>query len=84
MEQNNVTVYHTLREGNQCEDFMAKLGASSDTELFYHSSPPDDLLNLLRMDADVIFFSRDYSFLCLFSVFPFALFPSLLHCNQKI
>lgn len=38
MEQNNVTVYHTLREDNQCVDFMAKLGASSDTELLYHST----------------------------------------------
>jgi len=28
MEQNNVTVYHTLKEGNQCADFMAKFGAS--------------------------------------------------------
>jgi hypothetical protein len=59
MEQNNVPVYQTLREGNQCADFMVKLGASSDTELFYHSSPPDDLLNLLRMDAAGTFFSRD-------------------------
>ncbi|XP_024633938.1 uncharacterized protein [Medicago truncatula] len=59
MEQNNVIVYHTLKEGNQCADFMAKLGAYSDTELFYHSSPPDDLLNLLRMDAAETFFSRD-------------------------
>lgn len=59
MEQNNVSVYHTLREGNQCADFMAKFGASSDTGLSYHSSPPDDLLNLLRMDAAGTFFSRD-------------------------
>jgi len=59
MKKNNVTVYHTLREDNQCVDFMVKLGASLDTELLYHSSSRDDLLNLLRMDADETFFSRE-------------------------
>jgi len=58
MEQNNVTVYHTLREGNQCADFMAKFGASSPTELFYHSFPLD-LLNILRTDATGTFFSKE-------------------------
>lgn len=59
LEHNNVTIYHTLREGNQCTDFMTKLGASSDTELLYHSSPPEDLLNIVRMDATRTFFFRE-------------------------
>jgi len=26
IEQSNITIYHTLREGNQCAYFMAKFG----------------------------------------------------------
>jgi ribonuclease HI len=47
LHQSNVTVCHTLREGNQCADFLAKLGASSDVDLLIHDSPPDGLLNLI-------------------------------------
>jgi len=36
LHQINVTVSHTLKEGNQCADFMAKLGASSDVDLLLH------------------------------------------------
>jgi len=57
--QTNVTVYHTLREGNQCADFMAKLGASSNIELLLHSSPPNDLMHLITTDAAGSFFSRE-------------------------
>jgi len=38
--QSNVIVCHTLREGNQCTDYFAKLGDNSDSELIYHVSPP--------------------------------------------
>jgi len=51
VEHGNVTVCHTLKEDNHCADFMAKLGASSDTKLLYHASPPKDILYLLRMNA---------------------------------
>jgi len=37
------TLHHTLREGNQSADFMAKLGASEDDVLTVHSSPPEGL-----------------------------------------
>jgi len=30
----NVTFYHTLRGGNQCADFMTKLGASTSEGLW--------------------------------------------------
>jgi len=65
----NFSLQHSLREGNQCADFMAKLGASTDVELTIHSSPPEDLLPLLRTDklgASFFFFSV--------AVFSFSLF----------
>jgi ribonuclease HI len=49
---------HTLREGNQCADFLAKKGATSDAALVIHSSPPVDLLAQLRIDALGTFFPR--------------------------
>ena len=44
MEQSNTIVCHTLREANQCADFLVKLGASSYHDLVHHASPPNDLL----------------------------------------
>jgi hypothetical protein len=32
--RSNITIYHILRKGNQCIDFFAKLGASSDNDIF--------------------------------------------------
>jgi len=50
--------------------FHGQAGASSDVELLYHASPPDDLLNLLRMDVIGTFYSLESSlFLLLFSFF---------------
>jgi ribonuclease HI len=46
----NFSLRHSLREGNQCADFMAKLGASTDDAFTIHSSPPELLLPLLRAD----------------------------------
>jgi ribonuclease HI len=54
--QSNVTPCHTLREGNHCIDFLAKLGASSDADLLIHATPPDDILNVLRSDSALTFF----------------------------
>jgi ribonuclease HI len=47
----NFSILHTLREGNHCADFMAKLGASSNVGFMDHLSPPHDLLDMLRNDA---------------------------------
>ncbi|MCI54252.1 replication protein A1-like protein, partial [Trifolium medium] len=33
ISQSNVTLQHTLKEGNQCADFLAILGASSNVDL---------------------------------------------------
>jgi len=55
----NVSLHHTLREGNQCADFLAKLGASSNDKLLTHSQPPDELRPLIRLDALGTLFLRD-------------------------
>jgi len=54
----NVFLHRTLREGNQCADFFAKLGATSDSHLVVHQSLPADLLSLLRVDAMGTYFLR--------------------------
>ena len=54
----NFTLHHTLREGNKCADYLAKLGASSEDGFIMHTSPPVDLLPLLRNDTSGTYFSR--------------------------
>ncbi|XP_045809964.1 uncharacterized protein LOC123904334 [Trifolium pratense] len=49
--QSNVSLCHTLREDNQCADFFAKLGASSNTDFISHDCPPEDVQDLLKNDA---------------------------------
>jgi len=46
----NFSLEHSLREGNQCADYMAKLGASTDDIFTVHSSPPELLIPLLGKD----------------------------------
>ncbi|MCH96917.1 S-like ribonuclease, partial [Trifolium medium] len=50
ISQINVSIYHTLREGNQCADFFAKLRVSSDVDFVTHTSPPEGVRNLLKND----------------------------------
>jgi hypothetical protein len=57
--QSNTTICHTLREGNNCADFLAKFGASSDSDLTIHASPPEGLSDILRSDAAGTFFLRE-------------------------
>ncbi|CAJ2638352.1 S-like ribonuclease [Trifolium pratense] len=59
ISQTNVSLYHTLRERNQCADFFAKLGASSDADFLTHASPPEGIRDLLRNDAMRTFFLRE-------------------------
>jgi ribonuclease HI len=54
----NVSIQHTLREGNQCADYFAKLGATSDNRFLVHSSAPEDLRDMLRNDAMGVLFPR--------------------------
>jgi ribonuclease HI len=58
LSAHNFSVHHCLREGNQCADFMAKLGASSNEECLVHASPPHELLDLIRFDVIGTLFPR--------------------------
>jgi len=58
LSQANYSLHHTLREGNQCADFMTKLGASSDDIFLSHQFPPDYLRPLLRIDTPGTLFLR--------------------------
>jgi ribonuclease HI len=58
LEQTQASISHTLREGNQCADFLAKLGASSNIAFTCHDSPPSELLPLIRIDASGASFLR--------------------------
>jgi len=58
LSSTNFTIHHCLREGNQCADYMAKLGANSNDDLAYHATPPSDLLPLIRSDSMGTFFPR--------------------------
>ena len=51
LSSRNYSIHHCLREGNQSADFLAKLGATSNEEFSIHSTPPSDLLPLIRLDA---------------------------------
>jgi len=59
LEQRNVMVNHTLREGNQCAEFFAKLVAFSDVEFLRNESPPMNLKNSLQSDAAGISYLRE-------------------------
>jgi ribonuclease HI len=54
----NYSLHHSLREGNQCADWLAKLGASNDVALAIHTSPPERLLPLLHLDEVGTLFLR--------------------------
>jgi hypothetical protein len=59
LSQTNVSLYHTLREGNQCANFFDKLVTSSDASFLTHVSPPKGVRDLLRNDAMGTFFLRE-------------------------
>jgi len=59
LHQSNVTVCHTLVDGNRCADFWAKLEASLNVNLLIHASPTTGLLSLLRSDTNETFCLRE-------------------------
>lgn len=61
----NYSLHHSLREGNQCADIVAKLGASNVVDLFIHSHPPEGLLP---------FWGVSFFFFCCFCCFLFFCF----------
>ncbi|PNX93484.1 ribonuclease H [Trifolium pratense] len=54
-----VSLSHTLREGNACADVLAKLGASSHSSLVNISTPPSELIRPLWDDAWGVEFIRE-------------------------
>ncbi|XP_024630300.1 uncharacterized protein [Medicago truncatula] len=52
------SVFHTLCEGNYCADFLEMLGAASDSVLTIHVSPPDGMIQLIKVGAWETLFSR--------------------------
>jgi hypothetical protein len=59
LSQTNVSLHHTFRERNQCANFFAKLGASSDVELLTQTFPPEGVHDLLRNYIVGTFFLHD-------------------------
>ncbi|KAJ1409532.1 Ribonuclease H domain [Sesbania bispinosa] len=47
----NVTMAHTLREGNQCADYLAKFGNAHSEALCVIQEPMEDLQPLISADA---------------------------------
>lgn len=66
---------HTLREGNQCADFMAKMSTQGTYQLVILDVLPSNLKPLLSADV------RGDTFVRLTSLFVFGLLFCL--CNQK-
>jgi len=62
----NYAIQHTLREGNHCTDYMAKLGASSDSNFLLYSSAPQDLIDMIELDAMGTSFPRLWASLSFF------------------
>lgn len=54
----NCKVFHTLREGNQCADFLAKKGVDSVDNLSVFYQSPQELNLLLLADASGVSFTR--------------------------
>lgn len=55
-----IDLCHSLREGNQCADILAKIGASSDNHLQISDSPPSELKACLVGDAAGVLYPRGY------------------------
>jgi len=47
--QSNTSILHTLRDGNNCADFLAKKRTASDSVMTNHASPPKNCYRLLGM-----------------------------------
>jgi len=79
----NFTLHHTLREGNQCADFLTKMGASSEVVFTVYHSPLAELMSLIRNDPKGTCFPRAWflssvSFLSFYALFfCFVIFASV-------
>lgn len=55
----NIDLRHIMQEGNQCTNFLAKLGVRGCEEPVVLSSPPIELRSLLSVDAMGTIFVRN-------------------------
>lgn len=53
-----INVQHSFRKGNQCADFLAKLGASQELPFEYLVEPTPDLIPFLKADETGTSFIR--------------------------
>ncbi|KAK2361864.1 F-box/kelch-repeat protein [Trifolium repens] len=59
LSQINASLYHTLRERNECVNFFAKLGASSDAIFLTYVYPSEDIRDLLKNNVMRTFLRSD-------------------------
>ena len=60
MEDMNISVLHTLREGNRCADAMAKIGVNQLEKLKAFQQVPPTVKGLLEADARGICYPRGF------------------------
>lgn len=73
--EQEVSLRHTLCEGNAAADFLAKKGALSDSSLVILNETPPDMASVLLADAMGVEFVRpQYGFFLAFFI-PFLFFP---------
>lgn len=66
-----VHLNHTLREGNQCVDYLAKMGARGISSLVLLEKAPTGMDSMLLADAMGVVFVRHQVLVFLLSLFSF-------------
>jgi hypothetical protein len=59
LSHTDVSLYHTLKEGNQCADLFAKFGNFSNANFSTHVSSPEAVHDFLKNDAIITFFLHE-------------------------
>jgi ribonuclease HI len=68
ISQSDVTLCHTLKEENQCADFLVKLVATSEADVSIHATPLEGMLDLIRHHLSETSFLAIFIFLLLHRV----------------
>lgn len=55
-----VRVKHCFREVNRCADVLARLGSNQENVFLVFRSPPVDVLDFLKADANGLYLNRIY------------------------
>jgi hypothetical protein len=59
LSHTDVSLYHTLTEGNQCADLFVKLGAFSYANFLTHVSSLEAVRDFLKNDVMITFFLHE-------------------------